>query len=584
MKKIFFSVALLTAGIMFTSCSEDLLDTEQKGVGSSNNFFKTDADAQSSVTAMYDTYCGEIAGTEGIWNAYLTGINYHSDDVLAAGGGTDDHSNFRIMNEMRYDASSDAPNSLFNHIYLAVYTSNVIIENYGAGTSPAMKKAVAEARVMRAWAHMLAALVYYQPPLVDHIVDAGEYIANDKSQKDILNWCVKECEESMADLPDRNGPDDKAGAWVVTKGFAQFVAGKAALFAEDYQKCASVIKPLVESSNYALVPGEKFRDLFHVEGDGCSEKIFEFNYVTNTSAAGGADSWRAGNNRGRWMVANVFNWRGDDIQGGGKNPQICSTSGWGGGAIQQDFAHKMLDNDGDSYRRKATFLTSDEFFYDATLCPWADDKEAGGTLTTRAEKEKDPNRGIKNTNGSFSRSDVMEVKMMMHPNDAGIAVGDNCNNTNVCLARLAEAYLIYAEACIKNGNLDEAKKYINKIQERAGSKTVTETLTAENAMQVLMDEKQYELWFEGCRWFDIVRWGIAKKCFDKVLDQIPYQYDEYFTSGGAKPHKLVYEVRHPFAAINITCKFTEGKNEYWPLPQNELDVNKALKQVRGWAQ
>lgn len=582
MKKIFFSVAILAAGMMFTSCSETLLDTEQKGVGDSNNFFKTDEDAKSSVTAMYDTYCGEIAGTEGIWNAYLTGINYHSDDILAAGNGTDDHADFRIMNEMRYDASSKAPTQLFNHIYLAVYTSNVIIENYGSGTSQVMKQAVAEARVMRAWAHMLAALVYYQPPLVDHIVGEGEYLGNDMSQKDILNWCIKECEEAMADLPERKGADDKEGAWVVTKGFAQFVAAKSALYAEDYQKCANLIKPLVESSNYALVPGEKFRDLFHVEGDGCSEKIFEFNYVTNTSAAGGSDSWRGGNNRGRWMVANVFNWRNDDLA---SKPKICGVAGWGGGAIQQDFAHKMLDNDGDSYRRKATFLTSDEFMYDAKLCPWGTDVEAGGKLSTRAEKEFDKERGMKNTGGSFSRSDVMEVKMIMSPSDVAEnnPAGDNCNQTNVCLARLAEAYLIYAEACIKNGNLDEAKKYINKIQERAGSKTVTESLTAENAMQVLMDEKQYELWFEGCRWFDIVRWGIAKKCFDKVLDNIPYQFDEYFTSGGTKPHKLVYEVRHPFAAIKVPCKFTEGKNEYWPLPQVELDVNKSLHQVRGWA-
>ena len=92
------------------------------------------------------------------------------------------------------------------------------------------------------------------------------------------------------------------------------------------------------------------------------KKIFEFNYVTNTAAAGGTDSWRGGNNRGRWMVANVLNWRGDDIKGGGTSPLICSAGGWGGGSINHEFAHKMLANDGDSYRRKATFLTSDEFF------------------------------------------------------------------------------------------------------------------------------------------------------------------------------------------------------------------------------
>ena len=51
------------------------------------------------------------------------------------------------------------------------------------------------------------------------------------------------------------------------------------------------------------------------------------------------------------------------------------------------------------------------------------------------KKKKDPERGITNTYGSFSRSDVMEVKMMMHPNDADLSVGDNCNNTNLCIAR-----------------------------------------------------------------------------------------------------------------------------------------------------
>ena len=160
--------------------------------------------------------------------------------------------------------------------------------------TPVKKQAVAEARVMRAWAHMLAAQVYKCPPLVDHLL-VDEKPTNAESQKAILDWCVKECEEAMTDLPDRKGKSDKEGAWRVTKGFAQFVAGKSALFAGDNAKCVEVMKPLVESPNYALVPGERFRDLFHVEGDGCEEKIFEFNYITNTDAAGSCifprDGW-----------------------------------------------------------------------------------------------------------------------------------------------------------------------------------------------------------------------------------------------------------------------------------------------------
>ena len=581
MKKIIFSVALLSAGMTLTSCSEDLLEIEQKATNSTDSFYKTDADAKSAVTAMYATYAEEISGNEGIWNAYIMGLNYASDDVFPAGGDIADHSGFRECGEFRYDTSFGPVSALYNHIYKSIYSANLVINYFGGdkADSQVKKEAVAQARVMRAWAHMLAAQVYYQPPIVDHLI-VDDKPTNAESQKAIFDFCIKECEEAMSDIPERNGQSDQEGAWYATKGFAQFVAGKSALFAGDNAKAASLLKPLVESSNYALVPGDRFRDLFHVEGDGCEEKIFEINFAANSAASTGA-GWAYGNKRGRWMVANVLNWRGDDIIGGGMNPQICATGGWGGGSINHEFAHKMLANDGDSYRRKATFLTSDEFFYDATLCPWKNDIEAGGTLSTREEKEFDPNRGIKKDAGSFSRSDVMEVKMMMHPNDCdpNKVAGDNCNNTNLCLARLGEAYLLYAEACLASGNTAEALKYVNKIQQRAGSKTISSSVD----LQTIQDEKQYELWFEGCRWFDIVRWGIAKQCWDKVLDNVPYQYDEYWTSGGTKPHKLVYEVRHPYKEANITLSFTEGKNEYWPIPQTVIEVNDQMHQVRGWA-
>ena len=566
---------------MFTSCSEDLLEIEQKATNSTDSFYKTDADAKSAVTAMYATFAEEISGNEGTWNAYIMGLNYASDDVFPAGGDIADHSGFRECGEFRYDTSFGPVSALYNHIYKSIYSANLVINYFGGdkADSQVKKEAVAQARVMRAWAHMLAAQVYYQPPIVDHLI-VDDKPTNAESQKAIFDFCIKECEETMSDIPERNGQSDQEGAWYATKGFAQFVAGKSALFAGDNAKAASLLKPLVESPNYALVPGERFRDLFHVEGDGCEEKIFEINFSANAAASTG-EGWAYGNKRGRWMVANVLNWRGDDIVGGGMNPQICAVGGWGGGSINHEFAHKMLANDGDSYRRKATFLTSDEFFYDATLCPWKSDVEAGGTLSTRAEKEFDPNRGIKKDAGSFSRSDVMEVKMMMHPNDCdpNKVAHDNCNNTNLCLARLGEAYLLYAEACLASGNTAEALKYVNKIQQRAGSKTISSSVD----LQTIQDEKQYELWFEGCRWFDIVRWGIAKQCWDKVLDNVPYQYDEYWTSGCTKPHKLYYEVRHPYKEANITLSFTEGKNEYWPIPQTVIEVNDQMHQVRGWA-
>ena len=104
--------------------------------------------------------------------------------------------------------------------------------------------------------------------------------------------------------------------------------------------------------------GNRFRDLFHVEGNGCEEKIFEANCFGNI------DKGFWGNiQRGRWMTNNVLNWRYDRL---GSRASICGANdGWGGGAINWKFAEKMLQNDGDCPRRKATFLTPDEFLYDS---------------------------------------------------------------------------------------------------------------------------------------------------------------------------------------------------------------------------
>lgn len=579
---------------MLSACSEDLLEIQQKSASNTATFYKTDADAESALTAMYATYIEQITaatGDEGIYNPFISGINYSADDVLAAGENKEDHGDMRIFNEKRYDASSHLIEAAYNRLYKAIYSANLVIEYFGQNADSDTKKtAIAQARIMRAWAHMQAAILFQKPPKIDHLLNSSEDIpVNVESQKSLLEWCVKECEEAITDAPERKTAADKEGCWIATKGFAQFVAGKAALFAGDYSKVIKVMKPLVESDKYALVPGEQFRDLFHVQGDGCPEKIFEFNYTGDKTLPGMGGGWEYGLGRGRWMLSNSMNWRSGWLAGKCK---LQGIDGWGGVAINPDFAHKMLANDGDSYRRKATFLTSDEFMYDGELCPWASD----ATCETREQKEIDLERGV-NHLGAFSRGDVMEVKMLLAPGDADPTVSAQANNTNVCLARLAEAYLIYAEACIQENDLAEAKKYINKIQERAGSATISDEVD----MQVLMDEKQYELWFEGCRWNDLVRWGIAEKAFEAVLDNIPMQYDEFWETvkteevedakgnktiritnpDEVKPHNLRYVTTHPFKDAGITLKY-EKKHEYWPIPQSVLDVNPKMQQIDGW--
>ena len=439
---------------------------------------------------------------------------------------------------------------------------------------------------MRAYLHMMTALIWNQPPLMDRIYEGDEFPTNNKTQSEILDWVISECEAAISSgrLLKRNGPNDKNSTARMTVGFAQFIAGKAAMFNNNPEKARKHLGDLIDSHDYDLVAPNLFWTNFHVDGDGNCETIFEPNFINDPGMTGIAWArWSLPLMRDRWMVANVFNWRSKALN---STPNVSNTDGWGGGQIQEDFAQKFLAHDGNSPRRLATFLTEDEFLYQI---PWPDSQYPNGTA---AEMASDTLRGIK-AGGMFGTGKYFKWKTMSFLNPPAILtggapahadnvpqLGDNSNESNFWVARYAEALLLYAEACLATGNNAEAKKYINLIQQRAGSKTISDNVD----MQVLMDEKQYELWFEGCRWFDIVRWGIAKECYDKVLDNIPLQWDEYFQSGGTKPHKLVYKVHHPWADAGVKLEFVKNKNEYWPIPQTVVEVNDQMHQVWGaWA-
>jgi len=641
MKKIVY-VTALALGLGVTSCSQDLLDIPQKAAATTETFYKTDADAESSLIACYAEFQDKLSYANwndgsGWGNPMTFLLNYSSDDVYAGGLDATDHPGIREFDEFRYDASYSWNKILYGRYYGAIYACNLVIEN-NKGESEVINRCRAEARVMRAYLHMMLALSYDTPAIVDHLIKNGELPANDKSQEEILQWCIDECEAALPYLSERKGQDDKAGAYKVTKAFARFVAGKSAVFKGqgDWAKAKEHLKVLCEDPNYALVSGDHFYDLFHIEGNGNAEKIFETHIELNDNING---DYSILVGRGNWMGGDILSWRADLMAKG--RPTIEAFPAWGGGAINHWFAEKMYKNDGNGPRRKATFFTSDEFFYDEELCPWPSDLDADGNSKgmTREEKEKDANRGITTANGMFARGLYLEHKKMPRPEDKNPTQEAHLINFNIC--RLAEAYLLYAEACLKSNDIAEGKKYLNAIQKRA------ETTETDLTIEKLMDEKQYELWFENCRFHDLVRWDrqnngkvngfvrvddftatpsydvTIKENFDAFTDYIPQCYDAFVLTiplpndGGGDPavvavrkqqidamglvkvktvktndmygypdlfgkkHELKFYVNHPLAGMGITSRF-QDRNKYFPIPSDYMVINTALKQNPMW--
>jgi hypothetical protein len=88
----------------------------------------------------------------------------------------------------------------------------------------------------------------------------------------------------------------------------------------------------------------------------------------------------------------------------------------------------------------------------------------------------------------------------------------------------------------------------------------TAGFTQSYAREALRFERRMEFAMEGCRFFDLVRWGIAG----------PYM-NTYF----AKEKNLRQYLS--------TANFTVGRDEYMPIPLNQINFSKGLyKQNNGW--
>ena len=590
MKKIIIP-ALFAFALGFISC-EDNLDIAQKGVVSSLDFYASDADAEALLANMYSNFCQQVAGTQGIDNPEQVIINYSADDILSAGGHIDDHLDFRVYDEFRYDESNPVLKECYNRYVGAIYTANLVISNFSTENkdeaapkfeSAFTKQCVEEARVMRAYLHMQMAILWNRPAIVDRLLTSDELPTQAESQEQVFKWVISECEKAISSgsLPKRNGSGDKDATTRMTVGFAQFVAGKAAMFANDPATARKYLGDLINSGNYKLVDSDEYWTNFHVAGDGNCEKIFEPNFIFDSSSPFWDYTFRS-----RWMVADVFCWRTDHLA---SMPAPCPAAGWNGGAIQEDFAKKFLEHDGDSPRRRACFLTEDEWLYDMEWNSELNDADLPA-------KKADPNRGISSTEGVYSHGPYFEWKHMAYaaipkilsggkeyPRDnVPDIMGGASTSKNFMVARYAEALLLYAEACI---GADEASglKALNEVQERSGSGKISTSLTFDD----VMEEKQYEMWFENCRFPDLVRWGNQGKVnLDEIFNtryggihkHVPTVFDEFFVEG-----KPGYQKEHKLYTEYSQVKFNDfsDKYKYLPFPLDCRLANK-LKNVLGW--
>ncbi|WP_019987590.1 RagB/SusD family nutrient uptake outer membrane protein [Rudanella lutea] len=124
---------------------------------------------------------------------------------------------------------------------------------------------------------------------------------------------------------------------------------------------------------------------------------------------------------------------------------------------------------------------------------------------------------------------------------------------NIPILRLPDMYLIAAEAEARlNGATATAYANINAVRKRAGLPDLATGLSKDAFIEAVLQERAWEFFAEGDRWYDLTRTG-------KFLTVIP------------KAVNSVYPTRN-----------VQAKNKYFPIPQDELNANPKLEQNPDW--
>lgn len=573
MKKMKRHILFLAAlALAVCGCDESRLDIDQKGVVAYETFYDgSDESCQSAVTAMYD----QAIVSTGNYRIYVP-HNYifslPGDDMYAGGGSYGDCDYAGQLSDFRIDITNEVVTNFYKEAYQIIYTANLVIDNFSDGTTTAVRELVAEARAMRAAYHLMLGIAFGTPPIVDHVLGASEKPSNSASQSELLEWCATELEAAAADLDERSGTDDKALAYRWSKGAALAFAGKARLFKGDYSGAKDDLGQVIRSGKYALVSGDQLHSLWEVDGDGCSEKMFEYNLDFNSSIS----IWGSGTVTAQivhttWMAAHSGNWRWDHMAG---IPTTMFTQGWGFSNPTKKYGDALIANDGmDSYRRKAFIRTYEEVLGvgddPETNLPYATD----AACPTVADKLADPDRGSNTTAGLFCIEGYFNWKTISLEKDIRQGMW---NDRNYCLMRYAEVLLMYAEACAQLGETGgDGLEALNAIQERAGANHVSTALS----LSEVKNEKFLEMFNEGCRWADLVRWGDAASVLADKGDSHPYLRDKMFTEGQTTHEGYVVYQSNNSA---IEHGFKAGKHELMPFPYAATSVNENLVQNPGY--
>ncbi|HEX8040767.1 MAG TPA: RagB/SusD family nutrient uptake outer membrane protein [Chryseosolibacter sp.] len=569
MKANLVTILLAISLVLLNSC-EDFLEFEPKGTLTEQAALAPE-NVDKLATAAYAAIGNDF------WNGPITSMwvygSVRSDDAYKGGGSVQDQfviNQFEQYNLTQADVGSYLPDT-WTRLYGSISRANFAMVGLNGVTEaeyPLRNTRLAEMRFLRGHSHFIAKLLWKHIPYIDETLSREDILKVSNralTSDELYNKIAEDFQFAIDNLP-VNQPEKGRANQVAAKAYLAKVRLYQAYEQDDnhnvtginatrLNEVLSLTEDVINSGKYSLQPD--FAENFLHGFDNGPESIFAIQYSIND-----------GTSIGRISMSTSLNYS--------LAPQYGCC-----------WFHLPSQNMVNAFRTDAAGLPLFDTFNDVSLTD-ADLTTNGATVDPRIDHTvgiaghpfkyqplipySHSWERISALYGGFGNMKEQQAANCSCFKKIGPFYG---SSKNIDIIRFADVLLMRAEALIELGRQDEALPLINMLRTRAANSTGrTKTIdgtdpsnykiseyvdggniswTQDNARKALQWERRLEFAMESPRFFDLVRWGIAEQVLNDYLEK-------------EKPRR----------AFLVSAHFTKGRDEYYPIPQREINFTKGL--------
>lgn len=554
-KRIAQKIAIISCLFLISSCQDSFLDQEVLSIIGPDAIYKDLAGLEAGLNGLYATVRFQRGG---IGNGSANDLRM--DPMFA---GTDniyvnrDRGRTRFLNEwgdqLLANNTRNQLDDTWEWLYEVIASSNQIIDRAGTLNDNIVaaedrNRVIAEARLIRAWAYRHLTFLFGDVPLNNSEVTSPRFDWARDPVDVIYDQMQADLEFAVLNLPeDFTNNDGK-----VIKATAQHYLTELLIVREDFQGAIAVAQDAIAGPRALITerfgaaadqPGTVYSDIFQVgnanPSNGNTEVLWVFQNNLELRDQGGD----GGNIMRRWLASEYST-------GSGNGPNLAITIDRGGRSntrssattfqfdLYRDANGNVIDDRGDGKIWRNYFVIIQEdldnnrgsYSYDGVSY------EVGDTLfldVSSTEREQDRARPFTRKWDWTHEGNLRESR----------------NFDDLIHLRLADTYLLLAEAHFKNGEPQAAADRINDLRSRANAPLIT---ASDVDIDYILDERARELFSEEERRYTLLRnnkWVERTNLYNNIA------------SGNINPSRdILYPIPQSFIDSNLDREIQQNPN------------------------